>query len=189
MQFAERMDRFGEGIFSKLLEIKRQKEERGETVIDLGVGAPNIPPARHITDALCEAAADPKNYVYAISDQKELLEAAAQWLSLIHICPGTKQWNEAYAAQTVIRPEDRVDAVGASMIITFREVLSAIRRFGFQPNETAVVFGAGPVGLCFTRFLKLLGLKTVITTDILEDKVETARRMGACLLYTSSAPQ
>ena len=79
MQFAERMDRFGEGIFSKLLEIKRQKEERGETVIDLGVGAPNIPPARHITDALCEAAADPKNYVYAISDQKELLEAAAQW--------------------------------------------------------------------------------------------------------------
>jgi len=66
MQFAERMDRFGEGIFSKLLEIKRQKEERGETVIDLGVGAPNIPPARHITDALCEAAADPKNYVYAI---------------------------------------------------------------------------------------------------------------------------
>ena len=26
MRFAERMDRFGEGIFSKLLEIKRQKE-------------------------------------------------------------------------------------------------------------------------------------------------------------------
>ena len=79
MRFAERMDRFGEGIFSKLLEIKRQKEERGETVIDLGVGAPNIPPARHITDALCRAAADPKNYVYAISDQKELLKAVAQW--------------------------------------------------------------------------------------------------------------
>lgn len=79
MEFAERMDRFGEGIFSKLLEIKRQKEERGETVIDLGVGAPNIPPARHITEALCKAAADPKNYVYAISDRKELLRAVAQW--------------------------------------------------------------------------------------------------------------
>ncbi|WP_077612054.1 aminotransferase class I/II-fold pyridoxal phosphate-dependent enzyme [Clostridium sp. Marseille-P2415] len=79
MQFAERMDRFGEGIFSKLLEMKRQKEEKGELVIDLGVGAPNIPPAKHITDALCQAAADPKNYVYAISDQKELLEAVAAW--------------------------------------------------------------------------------------------------------------
>lgn len=53
MRFAERMDRFGEGIFSKLLEIKRQKEERGETVIDLGVGAPNIPPARGILPMPC----------------------------------------------------------------------------------------------------------------------------------------
>lgn len=79
MQFAERMDRFGEGIFSKLLEIKRQKEERGERVIDLGVGAPNIPPAKHITDALCQAAAEPKNYIYAISDQKRLLKSVAAW--------------------------------------------------------------------------------------------------------------
>jgi len=79
MQFARRMNHFGEGIFSKLLEMKRQKEEKGETVIDLSVGAPNIPPAKHITDALCEAAADPNNYIYAINDQKELTEAAAAW--------------------------------------------------------------------------------------------------------------
>ncbi|MEY8356720.1 aminotransferase class I/II-fold pyridoxal phosphate-dependent enzyme [Lachnospiraceae bacterium 54-53] len=79
MQFAERMDRFGEGIFSKLLEIKKQKEEKGELVIDLGVGAPNIPPAKHITDALCRAAADPGNYIYAISDRRELLEAVSAW--------------------------------------------------------------------------------------------------------------
>ncbi len=79
MQFAERMNRFGEGIFSKLLEIKRQKEEKGELVIDLGVGAPNIPPAKHITDALCKAAADPKNYIYAINDQRELLDSVAEW--------------------------------------------------------------------------------------------------------------
>ncbi len=79
MQFAERMDRFGEGIFSKLLEIKRQKEEKGERVIDLSVGTPNIPPAKHITDALCQAAANPDNYIYSISDRKELLEAVAAW--------------------------------------------------------------------------------------------------------------
>jgi LL-diaminopimelate aminotransferase len=79
MRFAKRMNHFGEGIFSKLLEMKRQKEEKGELVIDLSVGAPNIPPAGHITDALCEAAADPNNYIYAIHDQKELLEAVALW--------------------------------------------------------------------------------------------------------------
>lgn len=79
MKFAKRMDRFGEGIFSSLLEIKRKKEAAGERVIDLSVGTPNIPPAPHIRRALCQAAADEKNYVYAISDQKELLEAAAKW--------------------------------------------------------------------------------------------------------------
>lgn len=79
MDFSNRMDRFGEGIFSKLLEMKRQKQERGEEVIDLSVGTPNIPPAKHIRDALCDAAAKPENYIYAIRDQKELLEAVAVW--------------------------------------------------------------------------------------------------------------
>lgn len=79
MRFAKRMDRFGEGIFSTLLEIKRQKAERGETVIDLSVGTPNIPPADHIREALCQAAANPKNYIYAINDQTALLSAVAQW--------------------------------------------------------------------------------------------------------------
>ena len=79
MKFAERMDCFGEGVLSSLADIRRQKEARGETVIDLSIGAPNIPPEEHIRRALCEAAADEKNYVYAISDRPELLEAAAGW--------------------------------------------------------------------------------------------------------------
>ena len=79
MHFSERMNRFEEGIFSKLLEMKQQKVEKGEEVIDLSVGTPNIPPAKHIWEALCEAAAKPENYIYAIRDQKELLEGVAFW--------------------------------------------------------------------------------------------------------------
>ena len=79
MQFAKRMDQFGAGIFSKLLEIKKEKLEQGGQVIDLSIGAPNIPPAEHIREALCKAAAEPGNYIYAISDRKELLEAVAEW--------------------------------------------------------------------------------------------------------------
>ena len=79
MEFAKRMDCFGEGIFSKLAEIRRRKEAAGEEVIDLSIGAPNIPPAPHVMQALCEAAADPASYVYAISDKRELLEAVAAW--------------------------------------------------------------------------------------------------------------
>lgn len=79
MRFAKRMDRFGEGVFSRLAEMKRKKLEAGEDVVDLSIGAPNIPPAEHILKALCTAAADKSNYVYAINDKKELLDAVAQW--------------------------------------------------------------------------------------------------------------
>lgn len=79
MNFSKRMNQFGEGIFSKLLEIKRRKMENGDSVIDLSVGAPNIPPAEHILKALCSAAADKNNYIYAINDQSDLLEAVSTW--------------------------------------------------------------------------------------------------------------
>jgi len=79
MKFAKRMDRFGEGIFSKLAEMKKQRLEAGGEVVDLSIGAPNIPPAQHVLDALCEAAADRDNYIYAINDRRELLEAVAAW--------------------------------------------------------------------------------------------------------------
>ncbi|WP_339297597.1 aminotransferase class I/II-fold pyridoxal phosphate-dependent enzyme [Paenibacillus sp. FSL R5-0623] len=79
MNFAKRMDHFNEGIFTRLLEIKRRRLENGQPVIDLSVGTPNIPPAQHIITALCEAAADPANYIYAVNDQSELLQATSDW--------------------------------------------------------------------------------------------------------------
>jgi threonine dehydrogenase-like Zn-dependent dehydrogenase len=99
--------------------------------------------------------------------------------------PGTPEFSEGYLAQTVIKPTDKVDPVGAATIITFREVLSAIRRFGFKPNENVLIFGAGPVGLCFTKFSKLLGLRTVITTDIDDEKVRFTEQMGADYAFNS----
>jgi threonine dehydrogenase-like Zn-dependent dehydrogenase len=101
--------------------------------------------------------------------------------------PGTPEFSEGYYAQTVIKPEDKVDPVEASMIITFREVLSAIKRFQFQPNESVLILGAGPVGLCFAKFCKLLGLKTVITTDIDDEKAAFAKTMGADYAFNSKS--
>jgi len=79
MKFSKRIEQLNEGIFSKLLEIKRNKIANGEQVIDLSVGAPNIAPAKHILDALCSAAADERNYSYAITDQIDLLNAVSSW--------------------------------------------------------------------------------------------------------------
>ena len=79
MEFAKRMDMFGESVFTVLAKMKQEKEKKGERVIDLSIGTPNIPPAPHIIDALVEAASDKGNYVYAIKDLDELHHAVAQW--------------------------------------------------------------------------------------------------------------
>ena len=79
MKFAKRMDAFGSGIFSVLAQMKQQKLKEGCHVVDLSVGAPNIPPAPHIVKALLDATADVKNYVYALNDLPELQDAVAQW--------------------------------------------------------------------------------------------------------------
>ena len=97
--------------------------------------------------------------------------------------PGTDYFQECYFAQQVV-PE-RIAHADAVMIITFREVLSAVRRFGFRENKNLVVFGAGPVGLCFIKFAKLLGLGPVIAFDIDDGKVAEARAMGADYAFNS----
>ena len=79
MKFSKRMDRFGESIFTVMKNRRTAVEARGQEVIDFSIGAPNIPPAPHITKVLSEEALKPENYLYAIVDLPELLEAVAQW--------------------------------------------------------------------------------------------------------------
>ncbi len=79
MRFARRMDQFGEGIFARLAAVKHRKIQEGAEVIDLSVGAPNIAPPAHVMKALAEAAVEPKNYVYALNDKKELVQAVCAW--------------------------------------------------------------------------------------------------------------
>lgn len=79
MKFSKRMEYFGESVFTTLAKMKQEKEVAGERVIDFSIGAPNIPPADHILEAMKEAVLDKGNYIYAISDLKELDEAVAGW--------------------------------------------------------------------------------------------------------------
>lgn len=79
MRFSKRMNRFGESIFTQLLEIKKQRIDAGEFVVDLSVGTPNIPPADHIREALRQGIDDETQYVYAINDKENLLEAVSKW--------------------------------------------------------------------------------------------------------------
>lgn len=86
-------------------------------------------------------------------------------------------------AQTVL--PDGIDPVDASMIITLREVLSSIKRFGIKENQSVAIFGCGPVGLTFIRFMSLLGIHPIIAFDIIPEKLEEAKACGATYIFNS----
>ena len=79
MKFANRMNQFGEGVFSRLAVMRKNRLAQGKEVYDLSIGAPNIPPTKRIMEVMAEAVMKPANYVYAINDTQQLLDAVAQW--------------------------------------------------------------------------------------------------------------
>jgi threonine dehydrogenase-like Zn-dependent dehydrogenase len=107
----------------------------------------------------------------------------AQALAAAGLAMGGPAFPEAACAQTVVPPD--LDPVDAAMIITLREVLSSIKTFGFGANQSVVVFGCGPVGMTFIRFMSLLGVNPIIAFDIDEAKLEPALANGATYAFNS----
>ncbi|GHU61398.1 sorbitol dehydrogenase [Clostridia bacterium] len=97
--------------------------------------------------------------------------------------PGTPGFWDGYYTQKIL-PTD-IDPIYGAMMMTFREVLAACKNFGFEPGMELVIFGAGPVGLTFTKFTKLLGAKTVVVVDIAEAKCGEALAAGADFFVNS----
>lgn len=49
----------------------------------------------------------------------------------------------------------------------------------FQRGQTAIVLGAGSIGLMIVQWLRILGADQIIVTDILEDNLQIASKIGA----------
>ncbi len=118
MKVSKRMEYFKPGIFSALAEMKRGRLARGGTVVDFSIGSPNIPPARHIVDALARAVREPANYEYAVADIPELQDSVSAWYRNrygVEIDAGTEmtsllgsQDGLSHLALTIVDPGDLV---------------------------------------------------------------------------------
>jgi len=56
--------------------------------------------------------------------------------------------------------------------------LNVVRKSGFKPGKTAIVFGAGPIGLVTGICIKEFGAHKVIMVDIRQKNIETAKSLG-----------
>jgi len=80
------------------------------------------------------------------------------------------------------------DGVGfpqATMVEALSVVVHAVRRTPVELNDSAVVVGAGTIGLLAVQVLKAFGCSPVIAADIDEGRLEWARRLGADALIDS----
>jgi L-iditol 2-dehydrogenase len=50
---------------------------------------------------------------------------------------------------------------------------------GFVRGQTAVVLGAGSIGLMLVQWLRILGASLIVATDVADANLEAARRLGA----------
>ena len=81
-EFSKKADSFQAGIFAILNEKKEEMVKAGKKVYNLSVGTPDFKPAPHIMEAVSEAAKNPENYKYALTDRPFLLEAVQNFYKM-----------------------------------------------------------------------------------------------------------
>lgn len=80
MQEFSRMNRLPPYVFKVVDTLKMDLRHKGDDIIDLGMGNPNIPTPKHIVDKLVEAAKKGRNHRYSASAGiTKLRDAIAKW--------------------------------------------------------------------------------------------------------------
>ncbi len=86
-------------------------------------------------------------------------------------------YDELWQIMKKVPSEIPVEAAG--LLCTWREVYAGIQDFMLTNDKELLIFGAGPVGLSFVRFLKILGFPYIACVDPIDKKREKAEEMGA----------
>ena len=79
LNVAQRMEEFQPGIFNVLDERRQQRLAQGLPVYNLSIGTPDFLPEPHVIQALAQAASQPTNYRYSLTELPELAEAVQCW--------------------------------------------------------------------------------------------------------------
>ena len=95
-------------------------------------------------------------------------------------------WAEVF--QVMKKVPDDIPLEAAALLCTWREVYAGFSDFQLKKGDSILVFGAGPVGLSFCRFARLLGLAWVGVVDPLPVKRQKAEAFGADAVFAPGSP-
>ncbi|MDR0337565.1 MAG: alcohol dehydrogenase catalytic domain-containing protein [Planctomycetaceae bacterium] len=86
-------------------------------------------------------------------------------------------WFDSCEIQTVVDTDIPLEE--AVLLCTWREVYGGIGDFNLKAGNEILIFGAGPVGLSFVKFARLLGMKWIGVVETNLSRHEKILAMGA----------
>jgi (R,R)-butanediol dehydrogenase / meso-butanediol dehydrogenase / diacetyl reductase len=86
----------------------------------------------------------------------------------------------------ILKVPDKLGQEQAALIEPLSVALHGCHQGRAQASDKAVVFGAGPIGLCTAICLGYLGLENIIVVDNSEHRLNAAHRIGAKTFKASS---
>ena len=91
---------------------------------------------------------------------------------------GMAQYILAEEKDLVALPDELSYTDGAQVACGFGTVYEGLEKIGISGNDAVLVVGLGPVGLAALMLSKALGANKLIGVDVVEDRLEVARKLG-----------
>ncbi len=160
-------------------------EAAGE-IAAVGAGVTDWRPGDRVTfDSTIYCGACP----YCRSGQVNLCESRR----VVGVSPAGYKQHGAFAEQLALparglyRLPDNLSYPHAAMIEPVSIAVHAVRRAGVKPADTAVVVGAGMIGLFVVQALRWAGAQRIVAVDLAESRLALARELGATRTFKSDA--
>lgn len=137
-------------------------------VVKAGPGAENWKPGTRITSIPALPDPDAPNGFYNLDYSTEASGAYAEYLLL--------------GSSLMMPVNDDVPDEVAAMTEPCAVSLHAVREARMQPGQTALIMGAGPIGLLTLLWLKKIGVRHVSVTEPNKERRALAQKLGADLV-------
>ncbi|RVE49385.1 hypothetical protein evm_006000 [Chilo suppressalis] len=103
-------------------------------------------------------------------------------------CHGNLVRYYKHAADFCYKLPDHVTMEEGALLEPLSVAVHACRRAALGPGQSVLVLGAGPIGLLLMLTARAMGANKILITDILESRLEFAKKLGAdATLLVSSA--
>ena len=89
----------------------------------------------------------------------------------------------------VLLPDELTYTDGAQVACGFGTVYEGLEKIGICGNDAVLVVGLGPVGLAALMLAKAMGAEKLIGIDVVEERLELAKKLGLADFFLKADPE